>query len=190
MLAYLGRVPLLTAQENKTRCATTSECSSESICVIPHQNTKLMRLNVHRTGSTHDYETTILWSGSPEEVFEEVQVSDWLPRIWFLPLWLPALVRSFWEYLSMATLSLYLFNLLPLPYLDGSKFLGTLIDFVFEDREDLSTYDLESLNREMRAQGRTGPRFAWKGTIMKMIHSIAIGSVISCILLTLVNAWR
>lgn len=73
-----------------------------------------MRLRVHLSGSTYDYEKTILWSGSPEEVFEEgehmfllpnfqvvtasvVQVSDWLPRISFLPLCLPPLIRSFWE---------------------------------------------------------------------------------------------
>jgi len=89
----------------------------------------------------------------------------------------------------MATLSLYLFNLLPLPYLDGSKFLGTLLDAVLEEREDLFTYDLESLNREMRAQGRMGSRFRWKGAIMKMVHLTAIVSMISCILLALVNAW-
>jgi len=87
----------------------------------------------------------------------------------------------------MATLSLYLFNLLPLPYLDGSKFLDNLLDSVFEDREDFFTYDLESLNREVQAQGRTGSR--WKGTIMKIVHVTAVGSIMTCILLALVNAW-
>lgn len=30
-----------------------------------------MRLKVHPSGSTYDYEKIILWSGSPDEVFEE-----------------------------------------------------------------------------------------------------------------------
>lgn len=48
------------------------------------------------------------------------------------------------RYLSMATLSLYLFNLLPLPYLDGTKLGKELIGMALEDKGDAFVYDIEN----------------------------------------------
>jgi len=44
----------------------------------------------------------------------------------------------------MATLSLYLFNLLPLPYLDGTKLGKELIGMALEDKGDAFVYDIEN----------------------------------------------
>lgn len=52
---------------------------------------------------------------------------------------------SFGSYLKMATLSLYLFNLLPLPYLDGSQFVQALLEMVFQGSTRFDEYDVEAL---------------------------------------------
>jgi len=127
------------------RCGAAADCGTDSACISPHQDSQLMRLKV-RPHAMDDHETLVLWSGPAREIFEEVQVSIWLPRASFLPLQFPLVIQNFWEYLSMATLSLYLFNLLPLPLLDGTELLEVLIDMIFKDRGDLF-HDIESLDQ-------------------------------------------
>jgi membrane-associated protease RseP (regulator of RpoE activity) len=66
----------------------------------------------------------------------------------------------------MATLSLYLFNLLPLPFLDGTELCKELIDMAFE-RRDAFGYDIESLEHPLGAQimegnGRRGLRIWYR----------------------------
>lgn len=52
----------------------------------------------------------------------------------------------------MATLSLFFFNLLPLPFLDGSELLCALMDLV-TDAENALSFDVEALEL-----GRAGVR--------------------------------
>jgi S2P endopeptidase len=66
----------------------------------------------------------------------------------------------------MATLSLYLFNLLPLPYLDGTELLKELFGMVFEGRGD--EYDLESLDNRLEEPNRRGK---WSKGIMRLVNS-------------------
>ncbi|KAL0958902.1 hypothetical protein HGRIS_014220 [Hohenbuehelia grisea] len=77
-------------------------------------------------------ETVLLWSGPREEIDEQVTVSRYAPgliaRVLTPPLPLRTFFGLFLEYTQMATLSLYLFNLLPLPFLDGAQFLRVLLD--------------------------------------------------------------
>jgi len=68
----------------------------------------------------------------------------------------------------MATLSLYLFNLLPLPYLDGTELCKELIDMAFEDKGDAFVYDTESLEHRLQGPNRGGK---WRKRLMKLVHS-------------------
>ena len=77
-----------------------------------------------------------------------VEVGDWLPSYGVLPMGLPAVWDAFYlcaslprarllpligctndRYLKMLTLSLYFFNLLPLPFLDGGQLFDVLQDW-------------------------------------------------------------
>jgi S2P endopeptidase len=97
------------------RCTSTKDCSTDFLCAVPDKRSELLRLTVRPSLAGIDDERVVVWSGSRREVWEEgqtlfqpelkfhaigisVQVGNWLPRIWILPLWLPPLVDIFWEY--------------------------------------------------------------------------------------------
>ncbi|KLO18240.1 hypothetical protein SCHPADRAFT_126284 [Schizopora paradoxa] len=52
-----------------------------------------------------------------------------------MPMGLPGFVSLFFNYLATLSLSLYLFNLFCLPFLDGSHFFSALLDFIGGARE-------------------------------------------------------
>ena len=81
----------------------------------------------------------------------------------------------------MATLSLYLFNLLPLPYLDGTQLSKELIDMAFEDRGGDFVYDIESLEHQLEGGGR------WRKRLLKLVHPTVAVIVTLYVLLTLIN---
>ncbi|KAF8154677.1 hypothetical protein B0H34DRAFT_783787 [Crassisporium funariophilum] len=181
-------IPLLTkSDENRRRCSSVSECSSISTCVVPHKQSQLLRMTVRPSLYAVDQDVVVLWSGSPKEVWEEVQVGIWLPRAWVLPLWLPTLLGTFWEYLKMATISLYFFNLLPLPYLDGEELLRSIIDLLFEDKQEPFIYDVEALEREEAPEDTRSHRRR-KDRLIRYVTFVATGAFVCCILLGLVNS--
>ena len=94
----------------------------------------------------------------------------------------------------MATLSLYFFNLLPLPFLDGAQFLEGLLDLTLNSTEQLSTgnFSLEALERGNHPDSGRRPRRATNG-ISKVIRTGTIGLLGTCMTLTFVNviiSWR
>jgi len=128
----------------------------------------------------------VVWSGSRREVWQEVQVGNWLPRIWILPLWLPSLLDIFWQYLTMATFSLYFFNLLPLPHLDGKELLLTILDFLFDRKQEPFVYDVEALETA-DAPETTRTRQRWKERLGKIISIMTMSIFICCIILGMMN---
>jgi len=92
----------------------------------------------------------------------------------------------------MATLSLYLFNLLPLPFLDGTQLLDEALDFVFASSptsSSLDEVDLEALESGMslgrggryvggEGQGRGRGRGRWKYWLGRVIRFCTTGLVV------------
>ncbi|GJE92322.1 hypothetical protein PsYK624_084760 [Phanerochaete sordida] len=109
------------------RCTAAADCAEGSVCIRPRGDQRIMRVDFTAPGRD-DAHHTMVWSGPPEEFFEDVETSAYMPRYSFLPVWLPALIGTVMGYISTLTLSLFLFNLLPLPYLDGSQLLDALTD--------------------------------------------------------------
>ncbi|CAA7262563.1 unnamed protein product [Cyclocybe aegerita] len=151
-----------------------------------------------RRGREQERESVVLWSGPREEVWEEVQVTTWLPRASFLPLWVPLLVQLFWDYLLTATLSLYFFNLLPLPHLDGTQLLRAFLDIVLDPRfkEQGFVYDLESLESGAGHGSRDRDEYAgirsrkrWKERVVKFAN-YGTGAVLGCfVVLNVMNGF-
>lgn len=199
------------------RCTSTKDCHTGLICLLPDKGSQLLRLTVRPSLAGIDDETVVVWSGSRREVWEEgkilffynsnfivliisVQVGNWLPRLWFLPLWLPPFLDIFWQYvylasvnsvvwlltryLTMATLSLYFFNLLPLPNLDGTELLLSNFDILFDKRPFV--YDVEALETQETSE-TTRMRRRWRQRLSKIIPPMTMTLLICCIILGMMN---
>ncbi|KAJ6504274.1 hypothetical protein C8R47DRAFT_1104935 [Mycena vitilis] len=162
----LDAVPILTG-EHQERCAVDTGCSDASQCVQPAQSAHILRLTILADGE----DRVILWSGPPKEVHEQVEVGTFMPRSRLLPLAIYTWMRLFWSYLKMAALSLYLFNLLPLPYLDGSQFVQALLDMVFQGATAFDEYDVDALEAASTGgqRGLRRNRGRWKERLSRAI---------------------
>jgi len=174
-------LPIFT-KPSSPRCTYTTDCSADTICVAPDKRSRLLRLTFRPSLADIEDERVVVWSGSHREVWEEVQVGNWLPRLWILPLWLPPLLDIFWQYLTMATLSLYLFNLLPLPHLDGTELLSSILDSLFDKKQEPFVYDVEALETEDSSE-TTRVRRRWKQRLSKIISIMTMSMFICCIIL-------
>jgi S2P endopeptidase len=86
----------------------------------------------------------------------------------------------------MATLSLYFFNLLPLPHLDGTELLLTILDFLFDRKQEPFVYDVEALE-PADAPETMRMRRRWKQRLGKMIPIMTMTVFICCIILGMMN---
>ncbi|KLT40459.1 hypothetical protein CC85DRAFT_287432 [Cutaneotrichosporon oleaginosum] len=100
--------------------ARECRCGAQEVCVRLGEAEKILRIRV-RKGRRAD---TVLWSGDRAAVLHAVQVDTSAPRL------LGSLTRwgaLFLAYFKMASLSLFLFNLLPLPGTDGIQLFTALL---------------------------------------------------------------
>lgn len=87
----------------------------------------------------------------------------------------------------MATLSLYIFNMLPLPHLDGSQFLKTILQLSSDDVDmERDEYDLEAL-QDTHYQVRRR-RVRWKERVPRYIPKITTGLFVFCVCLGVIDA--
>ena len=98
------------------------------------------------------------------------------------------LIPTFCRYLKMATLSLFFFNLLPIPHLDGSELLQSFLDLAFHTQRNAFTYDVEALESNEGDYEGSRRRRRWKAWIVKCFHVVTTALVASCILITLLNS--
>ncbi|KAG7448191.1 uncharacterized protein BT62DRAFT_890455 [Guyanagaster necrorhizus] len=176
----LDAVPLLTKPKESIRCDSISGCEGNSICVRPDESAQLLRISVQVTGEDDD--EIILWRGPKKEVLQQVQLGTLRPRLSLFPLWLPSILFVLEGYLNMATLSLYLFNLLPLPYLDGSRFLETLLTMV-SHAQVREIYDLEmGIN--------TGSRHVSAGWTVRVERTLRAGTTVVFIMCAMMASWN
>ncbi|KAF5342755.1 hypothetical protein D9757_014509 [Collybiopsis confluens] len=115
----LNPIPLL-SNTASVRCHREFDCGGDAVCVRP--NIPILRLSVRG-------QDPVLWSGPRKEIWEQVTIGRFAPRFWIIPASLLRIFTNFYDYLQMATLSLFFFNLLPLPHLDGAQFLTALLDY-------------------------------------------------------------
>ncbi|KAK8843331.1 hypothetical protein IAR55_006986 [Kwoniella newhampshirensis] len=92
------------------------------VCIRPTGVENLLRIRLRPGG--RGTERVVLWNGPREEVRDAVVVGTEAARGWNGGVRTAAL---FFRYLSTIALSLYFFNLLPVPYTDGSQLLLSLL---------------------------------------------------------------
>jgi S2P endopeptidase len=87
----------------------------------------------------------------------------------------------------MASLSLYFFNLLPLPVLDGSQLLGALLDMTaLSGGSRIELVDLEEGAGRRRTALREG-RNRWKNRIRMTTEGVASVMCLTCIVLQMID---
>jgi len=150
----LDPAPIMTENRRK-RCSSSSACAEDSTCAIYVSSNPLLRIEI----GEDEEPRTVLWSGPPLEVWEQVEVGELRPRAFVYPLWLPTSLASYMSYLKTIMLSLFVMNLFPLSFLDGGQVLQAMADLLLKDFED--TRDLEAGGRGFRSLDggrRTGRR--------------------------------
>ncbi|KAK0196677.1 hypothetical protein F5146DRAFT_918911 [Armillaria mellea] len=175
----LDAVLLLTKPKENVRCNFMSGCEGSTICVRPTESAQLLRISVQVTGQEDD--EIILWRGPKKEVLQQVQLGTLRPRLSLFPLLLPSILFVLEGYLNMATLSLYLFNLLPLPYLDGSQFLAALLG-IASHAETSDIYDLE--------MGINISRHVGTGWMVRIEKTLRVGTTVVFIICVLMAGWN
>ncbi|TFK37045.1 peptidase family M50-domain-containing protein [Crucibulum laeve] len=174
-------IPVHNAKYSK-RCTSSDGCDTTSICVARKE--RLLTLTY--LGPSGGIESTVTWSGPVNEVWEQMEVGKWMPRITLLPVWLPISFGVFWEYLKMATLSLYFLNLLPLPHLDGTKLLSSVLDMGVQEEYSGEEYDIEALEDSGRHE-RVRSMTRWKSRIERYIPLMVIWLCVACILAGIIH---
>ncbi|KAJ7572653.1 hypothetical protein C8J56DRAFT_584108 [Mycena floridula] len=159
----LDPLPILTKPLENKRCGSNTDCH-EAFCIRPSSTAQLLRLTMVSPWENPQKEEVVLWSGPRKEVWEQVEVGEYLPRLFIFPGWTPRLMARILSYLQAASLSLFLFNLLPLPYLDGAQFLSVIVEIAFPnprppiiDLEEAITPISPISPRESRWKSRIGP---------------------------------
>ncbi|EJT96560.1 hypothetical protein DACRYDRAFT_120048 [Dacryopinax primogenitus] len=123
--------PLSLFNRNNTtpRRCDPAGCPGQDLCIVPSAESQLLRIAF--VDMERGKERVVVWKGPRLEVYRQVRVGTYLPRTPLIPFWLPDLVNLFISYNLTVTIALYLFNLLPLPLLDGGQVLSSLLDLLF-----------------------------------------------------------
>ncbi|MFH4974321.1 hypothetical protein AB6A40_001030 [Gnathostoma spinigerum] len=117
------------------RCINSSECSfigglaNERRCVHPalFNGTFLIRISV---GKNH---RPVMFIGSVDELLFFVSLSNYVPRFFFSPQWLPVIIDLFLRYLTSISLAMALINAVPCYGLDGQFMSSILVEYIFRN---------------------------------------------------------
>nr|GAT58853.1 ham group protein [Mycena chlorophos] len=175
----LDAISILTGDQY--RCEGDEHCASGTQCVRPHETVHIVRISVQTSIGGR----VVLWGGPKHEIFEQVEIGTTVPRLW--PCWMQKQATVLWIYLKLATLSLCLFNLLPLPHLDGTQFMQALFDLAYPAGSAYEEYDIDALEAGV-GQDR-GRRGRWKSRLTKVVPIATSVVFVLSALLALVNAY-
>ncbi|KAI0696643.1 hypothetical protein BC835DRAFT_1271635 [Cytidiella melzeri] len=175
------------------RCKESVHCESHKLCIKLGEDTEVLRVKFRlprasmsaRNSGDEQLIQTVVWSGPREEMLEEVHVSKYSPRYWFLPIGLPDASPLLFNYISTLTLSLYFFNLIPLPHLDGSQLLEALLDLI---QERTSPRQSGAGQLELGSSHYPRSQNRWRTRVTRGVQILSIGLILESLSLGLYNA--
>ncbi|WVN87944.1 uncharacterized protein L203_103141 [Cryptococcus depauperatus CBS 7841] len=99
---------------------STSSCPDDRWLLVRPLSESILRIRKSKNGK----EKVVLWDGAREEVYKSVRIGmkgakGWADGVWVFDLLL--------RYIKTIALSLFVFNLLPFPFTDGSQLLDSLL---------------------------------------------------------------
>ncbi|KAI0260777.1 hypothetical protein BC834DRAFT_509596 [Gloeopeniophorella convolvens] len=170
---------LLAPFDSDVISCTAGLCGDGQVCVRLREGEEFLRIKM-KLSDLEDSHRLVLWRGGRDEVFRNVIITKWRPRLKIIPLWFPDIAARFMQYTQTLTISLFLFNVLPLSQLDG----GVLLDAVLRHlgpRESVEA-DLEIGTR--RILPHVGVR---SGPLRTVASSLTAALLAGCTLLGIGN---
>jgi len=152
-------------------------------CLRPRQGEQLLRIVVEPPSWISGAQSgVIIWRGPKREVWDQVEIGNFQPRHWTIPLYLPTLISIFFSYLSIVNISLFAFNLVPLAFLDGSEILDACLDLALRAGADVAA---ESYDPEMISPNPMQWRRLWKDRLRRTVTTSSSVMVFIVVVLTL-----
>ncbi|VDN06253.1 unnamed protein product [Thelazia callipaeda] len=123
---YVAELLLCSSNEDCIKLNDTLEKSSES-CVYPALlgNMSLMRISINDTSRV------VLYVGYIEELECHVEVSNYVPRLSFVPALIPYVIELMAKYLFTFSFAFAVINAVPCIYLDGQYMWSNFVDIIF-----------------------------------------------------------
>ncbi|KAM0752071.1 hypothetical protein T439DRAFT_200255 [Meredithblackwellia eburnea MCA 4105] len=147
------------------RCVDERDCARDGgggfVCARPEERERVLRIEVRdlvgveegKGESKRGRGRVVVWQGKLEGVLRQVEITDVVPKLSLIPVWLPSSVERFYSLLYSLSLALAFFNLLPLPYLDGRAIFGALIRCLTEGSSSRSGTGAGTGPRTVQGQG-------------------------------------
>jgi len=132
--------------------SSSKDCPAEQTCILPSPEAQLLRIKF--VDMTRGREEIVIWKGPKAEVWRQLRVGTLLPRASWISLTLPDTVQLFTDYVLTVCLALYIFNLLPLPFLDGGRVLQATLDLAFGIPESGDVYSIKPRTSSFIARRR------------------------------------
>lgn len=112
-------------EQSRSRCNATALCGEDSFCMRPSLGNSSRLLQMQRSnGAKLDF----LFVGSPAEVYQGVDVTDYVPRSPSAPVRLPSMMELLAHYVASFSGALAVLNVVPCFMLDGQHMARVLVD--------------------------------------------------------------
>jgi len=112
-------------EKSRSRCNDTALCGDGSFCMKPSLVNSSRLLQMQRSnGGQLDF----LFVGNPAEVYQGVDVTDYVPRSPSVPVRLPSMIELLAHYVASFSGALAVLNVVPCFMLDGQHMARVLVD--------------------------------------------------------------
>ncbi|KAG9018630.1 hypothetical protein FRB90_011116 [Tulasnella sp. 427] len=200
---------VLSSTRCDTVCMSTSKNPDEEdeICIRPRKDLELLRITLlpppwdpeaapdgrEKSGGTSADARTVIWNGPKEEIWEQLTVGRLRPKSQWIPAYLPVWTQLFLRYLQIISLSLFIFNLLPIPKLDGGLILGILMDIGGSAISATSPSRRYEYSAELMEKGEnlSSSSISPGGNLRRQVErAIGLSTIGLLLLVCLLSAWR
>lgn len=203
---------ILSTSRCDTVCMSTSRNPNEEdeICIRPRKDLELLRITIlpppwysespteekEKLGNMNSNSRTVVWNGPKEEVWQQLTVGKLRPKAHWVPVYLPVWTQLFFKYFQIITLSLFIFNLLPIPKLDGGIILSIVLDIMSSmisttsasRQYEYSTELMEKGEESHLSSSSTSSRSG--GLRWQVERGIGLGTIGLLVLVCLFSMWR
>ncbi|GAA5944344.1 uncharacterized protein JCM15063_006567 [Sporobolomyces koalae] len=124
-----------------TRCVNQASCQTDHLCVKLADDVVRLRIVDDGLGSDRG-EQVVIWKGSREDLKRILKVTEFVPKFWFVPATLDETLSRFFSALFTLSLTVGFLNVLPLPFLDGTVIVSSVLDCVARARPPNHEYSL------------------------------------------------
>lgn len=113
-----GRIVIESTDE---MCVTANDCSAGLHCLKPSLDNNTRLLHIKRANTK-----VVIFLGHPGDIYQTVQVSDFVPLYRVMPLAIPEVIVQMCKYISVFSAGLAIVNIIPCFYFDGQYLIKSV----------------------------------------------------------------